>query len=161
MNGSQSDYAVLADLLAIAQGLYAFNRFVATGLMMMKAFKPRYMLTVYLALCVIFSIAAMTTKGYSSVAMIILVLCFESVSINTRRKGQSISQLTHSFLFSSQCCFATIFSLALRGLGRHTKRGGSLLVAAISGGMVFPPMMGAIVVRLHILFPTSHLLAHC
>ncbi|KAJ6143474.1 Major facilitator superfamily domain general substrate transporter [Penicillium samsonianum] len=110
-----------SDLLAIAQGLYAFNRFVATGLMMMKAFKPRYMLTVYLILCCVFSIAAMTTKGYTSVAMIILVLCFES------------------------CCFATIFSLALRGLGRHTKRGGSLLVAAISGGMVFPPMMGAIV----------------
>jgi fucose permease len=43
--------------------------------------------------------------------------------------------------------FATIFSLALRGLARHTKRSGSLLVAAISGGSVFPPMMGAIVVR--------------
>jgi hypothetical protein len=27
--------------------------------------------------------------------------------------------------------------------------------------MVFPPMMGAIVVRLHVLFPTSHLLVHC
>jgi fucose permease len=88
-------------LLAIAQCLYAFNRFMATGLMMMKAFKPRYMLTVYLALCVVFSIAAMTTKGYSSVAMIILVLCFESVVFNTRRKGQSISQLTHSFLHSA------------------------------------------------------------
>jgi hypothetical protein len=88
-------------LLAIAQGLYAFNRFVATGLMMMKSSKPRYMLTVYMALCVVFSIAAMTTKGYSSVAMIILVLCFESVSINIRRKGKSISQLTHSFLHSA------------------------------------------------------------
>ncbi|KAJ6071724.1 hypothetical protein N7499_009738 [Penicillium canescens] len=77
-----------SDLLATAQSLYAFDRFVATGLMMMKNLKPRYMLT---------------------------------------------------------CCFATIFSLALRGLRRHAKRGGSLRVAAISGGMVFPPMMGAIV----------------
>ena len=48
------------------------------------------------------------------------------------------------FVFES-CCFATIFTLGLRGLGRHTKRGGSFLVAAISGGMVFPPMMGAVV----------------
>ncbi|KAL4920598.1 major facilitator superfamily domain-containing protein [Aspergillus aurantiobrunneus] len=110
-----------SDLLAIAQGLYAFNRFVATGLMMMKAFKPRYMLTVYLALCAIFSIAAMNTDGAASVALCILVFCFES------------------------CCFATIFTLALRGLGRHTKTGGSFLVAAISGGTVFPPMMGAVV----------------
>ncbi|KAJ5167892.1 uncharacterized protein N7482_003486 [Penicillium canariense] len=60
----------------------------------------------------------MTTHGTASIAMIILVLHFES------------------------CCFATIFTLALRGLGRHTKLGGSMLVAAISGGMVFPPMMG-------------------
>jgi len=43
-----------------------------------------------------------------------------------------------------QLCFATIFTLALRGLGRHTKRGGSFLVAAISGGAVFPPMTGAV-----------------
>ncbi|KAJ5382652.1 hypothetical protein N7517_000563 [Penicillium concentricum] len=137
---SKSNNVFLADLLAIAQGLYAFNRFVATGLMLIKAFKPRYMLTVYLILCVVFSVAAMTTKGFTSVAMIILVLCFES------------------------CCFATIFSLALRGLGRHTKRGGSLLVAAISGGMVFPPMMGAIVVRFHNLalgvFQVSSMLAN-
>ncbi|KAL2815125.1 major facilitator superfamily domain-containing protein [Aspergillus granulosus] len=112
-----------SDLLAIAQGLYAFNRFLATGLMMMKAFKPRYMLTAYLTACAIFSIAAMNTRGSTSVALAILMFCFES------------------------CCFATIFTLALRGLGRHTKTGGSFLVAAISGGTVFPPMMGAIVDR--------------
>jgi FHS family L-fucose permease-like MFS transporter len=57
-------------------------RFIASGLMMLKAFKPRYMLTVYLVLCVIFSIAAMTTHGTASVAMIILILSFESVSIS-------------------------------------------------------------------------------
>ncbi|OJJ61743.1 hypothetical protein ASPSYDRAFT_145428 [Aspergillus sydowii CBS 593.65] len=113
--------AMSSDLLAVAQGLYAANRFIATGLMMMKAFKPRYMLTVYLGLCVVFAIAAMKTTGAASVALCILVFCFES------------------------CCFATIFSLALRGLGRHTKVGGSFLVAAISGGTVFPPMMGAVV----------------
>ncbi|KAJ5308226.1 hypothetical protein N7476_008882 [Penicillium atrosanguineum] len=122
---SGRDSATSSDLLAVAQGLYAAMRFIASGLMMMKAFKPRYMLSVYLVLCVIFSIAAMTTRGTTSVAMIILVLSFES------------------------CCFATIFSLALRGLGRHTKLGGSMLVAAISGGMVFPPMMGAVVTRVN------------
>lgn len=47
---------------------------------------------------------------------------------------------------SHKCCFATIFRLALRGLVRNTKLGGSMLMAAISGGMVFPPMMGAVVV---------------
>jgi FHS family L-fucose permease-like MFS transporter len=47
--------------------------------MMMPAFKPRYMLTVFLALCFVFTVAAMTTHGHTSIAMLILVLCFESV----------------------------------------------------------------------------------
>ncbi|KAK4042958.1 L-fucose permease [Parachaetomium inaequale] len=114
------DSAMSSDLLAVGQGLYAFNRFVAGGLLTLPAFKPRYMLAVYLGLCFVFIVAAMTTTGTTSVALLILVLCFES------------------------CCFATIFTLGLRGLGRHTKMGGSLLVAAISGGMVFPPMTGAV-----------------
>ncbi|KAK3305730.1 major facilitator superfamily domain-containing protein [Chaetomium strumarium] len=114
------DRATSSDLLAVGQGLYAFNRFVAGGLLTLPLFKPRYMLAAYLGLCFVFVIAAMTTSGSASIAMLTLVLCFES------------------------CCFATIFTLGLRGLGRHTKMGGSLLVAAISGGMVFPPMTGAV-----------------
>ncbi|KAK0725317.1 major facilitator superfamily domain-containing protein [Lasiosphaeris hirsuta] len=115
------DKATSSDLFAAAQGLYAFNRFLASGLLAIPAFKPRYLLTAYLALCFVFIVAAMNTGGTTSIAMLCLVLCFES------------------------CCFATIFTLGLRGLGRHTKMGGSLLVAAISGGMVFPPMAGAVV----------------
>lgn len=110
-----------SDLLAVGQGLYAANRFIAGFLMLIPAFKPRYILAVYLGLCFVFVVPAITTNGNTSIAMLILVLCFESA------------------------CFATIFTLGLRGLGRHTKFGGSLLVAAISGGMVFPPMTGAVI----------------
>jgi len=90
----------------------------------MPAFRPRYILALYLALCFVFALAAALSYGSASIAMLVLVLCFESA------------------------CFATIFTLALRGLGRHTKLGGSFLVAAISGGAVFPPMMGAVATHL-------------
>ncbi|WP_254061721.1 L-fucose:H+ symporter permease [Granulicella sp. L60] len=40
--------------------------------------------------------------------------------------------------------FPTIFALGLKGLGRNTKIGGSLLVMAIVGGAVFPPILGLI-----------------
>jgi FHS family L-fucose permease-like MFS transporter len=40
--------------------------------------------------------------------------------------------------------FPTIFALGLKGLGRNTKLGGSLLVMAIVGGAVFPPIAGLI-----------------
>lgn len=89
--------------------------------MMIPAVKPRYMLTIYLGVCIIFSISAMNTAGTTSIGLLIMIFVFES------------------------CCFATIFTMSLRGLGRHTKRGGSFLVSAISGGMVFPAMMGAVV----------------
>lgn len=103
------------------------------------------MLAAYLGLCAVFSIAAMNTQGDAGIALFIMIFVFES------------------------CCFATIFTLALRGIGRHTKRGGSFLVSAISGGgefyllilvplhpkeltikliqlpAVVPPMMGAVV----------------
>jgi FHS family L-fucose permease-like MFS transporter len=59
--------------------MYALNRFIAAGLMTIPAFKPRYMLAVYLGLCFVFGLAATLTRGHTSVAMLILVLCFESV----------------------------------------------------------------------------------
>jgi FHS family L-fucose permease-like MFS transporter len=61
---------------------------------------------------------------FKSVAMLCLVFCWESA------------------------CFATIFTLGLRGLGRHTKIGGSLIVAAISGGAAFLPITGAVATHL-------------
>ncbi|KAH7115100.1 glucose/galactose transporter [Dendryphion nanum] len=118
-----NDKAWSSDLFAIGQGLYALNRFIAAYLMTFKIIKPRYILAVYLGLCFVFSLAATLTHGMTSVALLILLLCFESA------------------------CFATIFTLALRGLGRHTKIGGSFLVAAISGGAAIPPMTGAVATR--------------
>ncbi|KAM5385558.1 hypothetical protein ACJZ2D_000757 [Fusarium nematophilum] len=113
-------HAQASDLLAVAQGLYTANRFIAAGLMLIPACKPRLILAVYLALCAVFMTAAIPTKGPSSIALLILVFCAESA------------------------CFACIFATGLRGLGRHTKRGGSLLVAAISGATVFTPAAGAV-----------------
>ncbi|APA14410.1 hypothetical protein SS1G_11749 [Sclerotinia sclerotiorum 1980 UF-70] len=118
------DAPTSSDIFAAAQGLYAFNRFVAGGLMTFKVFKPRYILAAYLFLSWLFVLSASQSHGNGSIACLVLVLCFESA------------------------CFATTFTLGLRGLGRHTKLGGSLLVAAISGGAVFPPMTGAVATHL-------------
>ena len=40
--------------------------------------------------------------------------------------------------------FPTIFALAIRGLGEHTKLGSSLIVMSIVGGAIAPPFMGHI-----------------
>jgi FHS family L-fucose permease-like MFS transporter len=43
--------------------------------------------------------------------------------------------------------FPTIFALAIRGLGEHTKLGSSLIVMSIVGGAITPPFMGHIADR--------------
>ncbi|GGK87888.1 sugar MFS transporter [Rufibacter glacialis] len=46
-------------------------------------------------------------------------------------------------LFNS-IMFPTIFDLAIKGLGTHTSQGSSLLVMAIVGGAIVPPLQGAL-----------------
>ena len=40
--------------------------------------------------------------------------------------------------------FPTIFAIGIKGLGRNTKLGGSVIVMSIIGGAVFPPLLGLV-----------------
>ncbi|KAH7311069.1 putative L-fucose-proton symporter [Rhexocercosporidium sp. MPI-PUGE-AT-0058] len=111
-------HATGANLLAGAQGCFAIGRFVASG--MLKFVKPRLVLMGFLTGVVVFACLVIGLKGNGGVAAIFLVLFFES------------------------CVFPLIFTLSLRGLGRHSKRGASFIVAAVSGGALFPPVLGAV-----------------
>jgi MFS transporter, FHS family, L-fucose permease len=55
--------------------------------------------------------------------------------------------------FFMSLMFPTIFALGLKGLGRNTKIGGSLIVMAIVGGAVIPPLMGKIADASHSMAP--------
>lgn len=117
-----------ANFYAIAQALFAVGRFSAAGLMYVT--KPRYILLAYQTLIMVFITAAIAADSGDGVranwvglAMLMLVLFFES------------------------CIFPTIFTLSLRGLGRHTKRGASFLVSSICGGAVVPAILGNVADR--------------
>ena len=47
------------------------------------------------------------------------------------------------YLFES-VMFPTIFAMAIKGVGRHTKRASSYLIMSIVGGAVAPVVMGVI-----------------
>ena len=111
-------HATGANLLAVAQGCFAIGRFVASGLL--KVTKPRLVLMGFLSGVVLFACLTMGLKGNAGIAAISLVLFFES------------------------CVFPLIFALSIRGLGRHSKRGASFIVAAVSGGALFPPVLGTV-----------------
>ncbi|KAF2646278.1 glucose/galactose transporter [Massarina eburnea CBS 473.64] len=118
-----------ANFYAIAQALFAVGRFSAAGLMYFT--KPRWVLMIYQTLIMVFIAAAIgvdtghgTAANWGGLSMLMLVLFFES------------------------CIFPTIFTLSLRGLGRHTKRGASFIVASVCGGAVVPAILGNVADRI-------------
>jgi FHS family L-fucose permease-like MFS transporter len=54
----------------------------------------------------------------------------------------AMALLMTSFFMSIM--FPTIFALGVKGLGSDTKLGGSLIVMAILGGAIFPPLVGVV-----------------
>lgn len=107
-----------SDRYAIGQGLFAIGRFFAAGCMMF--IKPRWILMFFMTMIMVFIAAAMGVKGEGGVAVLSVVLFFESA------------------------IFPTIFTLSIRGLGRHTKRGSSWIVASVCGGALFPSLTGLV-----------------
>lgn len=111
-----------AHRLAIAQAVFAGSRFVSS-LLLIKI-KPKHLLLGAVTAAVAFLAAAVGTTGNTGIAFLIL-----------------------EFL-SKSCVFPITFTITTANLGRHTKRGGSWLVASLGSGAVWPPAMGAVADRL-------------
>jgi FHS family L-fucose permease-like MFS transporter len=107
-----------AFLLSIAMFGYLAGRFLSTWALSRIA--PRRLLTTY---------------GLANVALsVIVALHIDKVSAIA---------LTAMFFFMS-AMFATIFTLGVKDLGADTKRGSSIMVMAIGGGVLLPYPMGMI-----------------
>ena len=109
---------IAASYLTATLVAMALGRFFGTQ--MMKYFRPATLLSVY--------------------AVINIALL--SVAILLPGMGGAYAIVISSFFLSIM--FPTIFALGLKGLGPNTKLGGSLLVMAVVGGAIFPPIHGLI-----------------
>jgi len=105
-------------LLTGTLGMFAIGRFSATWLM--KFLQPSRLMGIYGAINIALVAIAVLIPGWAGVWSIFLTSFFMSLM------------------------FPTIFALGIKGLGENTKLGGSLMVMAIIGGAVFPPIMGVI-----------------
>lgn len=103
---------------AVGHTVFAVGRFLTAGLGLL--IKPRRILLVLYIGVIVTSALAMNLDGYKGVAMIVLILFFESG------------------------IFSLIFAMSLHGLGVHTKTAAVLLTAATSGGAVFPGVMSPV-----------------
>lgn len=105
-------------LLAGAQAAFTVGRFSGVGLM--RLMRPRLVFLVYMGGVIVFLACATGVRGRAGIAMLYIVLFFESV------------------------CFPTIVALGIRGLGRHYKRGSGWIVGAVIGGGCVPALQGRV-----------------
>ncbi len=97
---------------------FGVGRFVATALM--KHIEPRKLMGIYSIINVLLCAAAVLIPGFIGGWALVATSFFMSLM------------------------FPTIFALGIKGLGPHTKLGGSMIIMAIIGGAVWTPLMGFI-----------------
>lgn len=95
-----------------AQGAFAIGRFA--GSLLMKFVRPRWCFLLFITGAIVFIAPAINHGGNTGIALLYVVLFFESI------------------------CFPTIVALGMRGLGRHTKRGSGYIVGGVSGAACIP-----------------------
>lgn len=98
--------------------LMFLGRFISTWLM--RWFRPSKMIGVYGVVNMALLVAGVSHPGLAGATAIMITSFFMSVM------------------------FPTIFALGVKGLGVHTKLGGSLLVMSVVGGALIPLGLGAI-----------------
>jgi MFS transporter, FHS family, L-fucose permease len=103
--------------------VFAIGRFIATALM--RKIEPKKLMGAY------------------SIVNILLV----TISICYPGKFGGYTLVASSFFMSLM--FPTIFALGIKGLGPHTKLGGSMIIMAIIGGAIWTPIMGLISDKTH------------
>jgi FHS family L-fucose permease-like MFS transporter len=96
--------------------LFMVGRFFGTWLL--TKFRANYLLATYAAINVALCVIAMFSSGLTAVVAIMSIYFFMSIM------------------------FPTIFSLSIRNLGAQVKIGAGLVIMAIVGGAVLPPLTG-------------------
>ncbi len=89
-----------------------------SGAFIMRRWPAARLLTLYAAANIVLVGVAMTASGWVAIGALWLTTFFMSIM------------------------FPTIFALGVRGLGPLTKLGSSLMIMAIIGGAIFPPLVG-------------------
>ncbi|KAI8646111.1 major facilitator superfamily domain-containing protein [Parasitella parasitica] len=105
-------------MLSVGQACFTVGRFL--GAILLKIFRPDYLMAVYAAGAIITNVFIIAIKTPETTYALIVLLFFESVM------------------------FPTIFALSTKDLGRNHKRGSALVIMGVSGGAVLPPIQAVI-----------------
>ncbi|MCW5911285.1 MAG: L-fucose:H+ symporter permease [Cyclobacteriaceae bacterium] len=109
--------------MVVGTTLFVIGRFAGTWLMTM--IKDNKLLTCYAVAAALLSLTGVWAGGKTAVYAVLGTNFFMSIM------------------------FPTIFALGIKDLGEHTKLGSSLIIMAIAGGAIIPPVMGIIADQAH------------
>ena len=119
VDAAKIDKVKAADYLGWGCGMaFMIGRFLGT--FFMKYIKPEKLLTLYAFINVFLCLAAMFIHGMMAIYLVIGIAFFMSIM------------------------FPTIFALGIKDLGNDTKFGSSLIIMAIVGGALLPPVFARI-----------------
>ncbi|OBZ67151.1 Glucose/galactose transporter, partial [Grifola frondosa] len=115
------DKSQASQLFSYCQITFTVGRFV--GVVLLRYVDPALLLTIYGVCCTVFSLGVAYGPGRAGVGCLFALFFFESI------------------------CYPVIFTLGTKNLGRHTKRGSSLIVMGVGGGAWYPPAAASIADR--------------
>jgi FHS family L-fucose permease-like MFS transporter len=101
-----------------ALAAFTAGRFFSTALL--RYVRPDHLLALYAVINTVIAVTVALHPGWLGVGFLIVLSFFMSMM------------------------FPTIFALGIKGLGTHTKTGGSLIVMSIIGGAALTPLMGKV-----------------
>ncbi|KAI8329296.1 major facilitator superfamily domain-containing protein [Chlamydoabsidia padenii] len=105
-------------MLSVAQGCFTVGRFVGAALL--RFVKAEHLMAIYAACASLVTVFVIAMHTPNTTYCLLIIMFFESIM------------------------FPTIFSLATKSLGRNHKRGSSLVIMGVGGGMLFPPVEAVI-----------------
>ncbi|MBL0745402.1 L-fucose:H+ symporter permease [Chryseolinea lacunae] len=116
LSGDMTPTQIASFHASFALVLFMIGRFVGTWLL--TKFKAHSLLAVYAAACVVLLVYGLLGEGIAAIAAITCTYFFMSIM------------------------FPTIFALSVKNLGDQVKLGAGLVIMAIVGGAVLPPLTG-------------------
>ncbi|KAI8084740.1 major facilitator superfamily domain-containing protein [Halteromyces radiatus] len=105
-------------LLSVSQGCFTVGRFVGAALL--RFIKAEHLMAIYSACASLVTIFVIAMHQPNATYCLLIIMFFESIM------------------------FPTIFSLATKGLGHNHKRGSSLVIMGVGGGVLIPPVQAVI-----------------
>lgn len=113
--------AKASNFLSYSLIMFTVSRFVGTAIL--SFVDAELVVGIWATMCCIFSILVSTLHGSSAMGALMMIFFFEAP------------------------LFPCIYVVSTQRMGQHSRRASAVLIAAVGGGAVFPPIQGAIADR--------------